>query len=874
VTLSAGTRLASYEIVQPIGAGGMGEVYRARDTKLSRDVAVKVLPREVAGDSERLARFEKEARTASALNHPNIVTIYEIGQVDGTPFIAMELVEGKTLRELVAAGPVPVKKLLAVAAQAADGLAKAHAAGIVHRDLKPENLMVTRDGFAKILDFGLAKLVPVGFQGSRGAEAATVTRGTEAGTVLGTVGYMSPEQASGEPLDFRSDQFSFGSILYEMITGRRAFERPTGAQTLSAIIEAEPEPLSAVAPKTPMNLIWIVERCLAKDPEDRYGSTKDLARDLAAMRDHSSGILVSGVAPPSGRRLRLSRAALGGLALGVAGIALLAFLAGQRAQARRDRLAPPPKRTTLTFRRGFLTGARFAPDGQTVVYSASWDGKPSEIFTTRLGSTESRSLGISPAGILAVSSAGEMAISLGCENRWDPCYGTLARASLAGGAPREILENVTSADWSPDGRELAVIHVVDGRDRIEYPIGTVLYEANGFLSSVRVSPRGDLVAFLDHPRRDSGRGIVSVVDRAAKKRVLTDEWAKVRPVLWSPTGEEVFYSRWGGHTIRAARLSGGTHSAAWIPGLDDVSREGLFLDTGMMFENFRRVILALVPGAPKERNLSWLVDSTASDLSNDGRQLLLYEYSNNPDEPDVEVFTTYLRKTDGSDAKMLGEGKALALSPDERWALVTRPSAQPQLVLLPTGAGEPRRLPGGGILHYHWATFFPDGRRILFAAEDKGGVPRSYTQDLEGGSPQPFGEEGMRAALVSPDGSQIAGSTQGGLHLIYRADGAGRPQPIEGTLPEDFLVQWSADGKAIYVRGGEEQPLTLYRVVLGTGRRERFRELAPPDLTGFLEYGTGPRGVRLTPDGRFHAYTFFTDSNRLTLWDVGGKWWD
>ena len=485
----------------------------------------------------------------------------------------------------------------------------------------------------------------------------TVTRGTEAGTVLGTVGYMSPEQASGEPVDFRSDQFSFGSILYEMAAGRRAFERPTAAQTLSAIIEAEPEPLLQAAPKTPTNLVWIVERCLAKDPEDRYGSTKDLARDLAAIREHSSGISASGVEPPVPRRLRLSRPMLAAAALAVAGLIAAGFFAGRRVQESRDRDAPPPKRTTLTFRRGFLTGARFAPDGHTIVYSAAWDGKPSEIYSTRLGSTESRSLGIFPAGILAISSTGEMAISLGCENRWDPCFGTLARSPLAGGAPRELLENVTSADWSPDGKELAVIHVVDGRDRLEYPIGKVLYEAPGFLSSLRVSPGGDLVAFLDHPRRDSGRGIVTVVDRAGQKRVLTDEWAKTRPLLWSPDGDEVFFSRWGGRTTRGVTLSGRTRAAAWIPGLDDVTREGLFLNTDMMFENFRRVILGIVPGSPRERNLSWLVDSTAADLSADGRQLLFYEYSNNPDDPDVEVFTTYLRKTDGSDAKMLGEGQ-------------------------------------------------------------------------------------------------------------------------------------------------------------------------------------------------------------------------
>src|SRR6202162_5983548 len=414
VTLAAGTRLGPYEVLGPLGAGGMGEVYRARDERLSRSVALKVLPGEISADRSRLERFEKEARAASSLNHPNIVTIYDIGSSESVAYIAMELVEGRTLRDLLPSRPIALRRLLSLSAQIADGLAKAHAAGIVHRDLKPENLMETKDGFVKILDFGLAKLVPSGFDSSEGSDLATVTRGTEPGTVPGRVGYMSPEQASGRPVDFRSDQFSLGAILYEMATGKRAFERATAIQTLSAVIQDEPEPLSATAPKTPANLVWIIERCLAKDPEERYGSTKDLARDLAALRDHGSEISsVRQDARAVDRRLRVSRPVLAAGLLAGLTLAALAFFGGQRLQFRRDREAPPPARKVLTFRRGFLTGARFAPDGQTIVYSAAWDGKPSEIFTARVGSSEARPLGIFPAGILAISSGGGMAISLG-----------------------------------------------------------------------------------------------------------------------------------------------------------------------------------------------------------------------------------------------------------------------------------------------------------------------------------------------------------------------------------------------------------------------------------------------------------------------------
>ena len=307
--LARGARLGSFEIVGPLGAGGMGEVYRASDPRLGRDVAIKVLPGEVASDRDRLKRFEKEARSASALNHPNIVTIYETGSSDGVPWIAMEHVEGETLRRLIADGPLQIKKLLNVAVQIAEGLARAHEAGIVHRDLKPENVMVTKDGLVKILDFGLAKLSgPVSGDSDEESQLPTVT-GTSPGIVLGTVGYMSPEQASGKTVDFRSDQFAFGSILYEMATGKRAFQKKTAVDTLAAILNDEPESVASLNPATPAPLRWIVERCLAKEPDGRYASTKDLARELAGVRDHlseASGIATLGREPdetvPSSRR--------------------------------------------------------------------------------------------------------------------------------------------------------------------------------------------------------------------------------------------------------------------------------------------------------------------------------------------------------------------------------------------------------------------------------------------------------------------------------------------------------------------------------------------------------------------------------------------
>ncbi|HJW13532.1 MAG TPA: serine/threonine-protein kinase, partial [Thermoanaerobaculia bacterium] len=318
--ISAGTRIGPYEVLAPLGAGGMGEVWLARDPRLGREVAVKILPEEFSSDRERVKRFEREARAASALNHPNIVTIHEIGEADGRAFLVMERIDGQTLRELLLEWPLPMRRLLSIAAQAADGLARAHESGIVHRDLKPENLMVTRDGFVKILDFGLAKRRPLDAAGreqtaaeqhpmaeNRPTAFPTVSGSlTEAGIVLGTVGYMSPEQASGKPLDHRSDQFSLGAILYEMASGRRPFEKSTPVETLSAIIREDPPPIGSVNPRAPAPLQWTIERCLSKKPEDRYVATRDLARDLASFRDHLSDTTMpaeSLPAPPRKRRL-------------------------------------------------------------------------------------------------------------------------------------------------------------------------------------------------------------------------------------------------------------------------------------------------------------------------------------------------------------------------------------------------------------------------------------------------------------------------------------------------------------------------------------------------------------------------------------------
>jgi len=847
MTIAPGSRLGPYEILSPLGSGGMGDVWRARDPRLGREVAIKVLPEELSSDRDRLKRFEREARAASALNHPNIVTIHEIGEADGRAFLVMERIEGQTLRELILEGPLPPRRLLSIATQVADGLARAHEGGIVHRDLKPENVMVTQDGFVKILDFGLAKLAPPETNAASLTEMPTESVGTAAGIVLGTVGYMSPEQASGKSLDFRSDQFSFGVILYEMATGRRAFRRNTPVETLSAIIRDEPEPIGSLNPQTPAPLRWIVERCLAKNPEERYVSTRDLARDLASVRDHLSDTTVPAESlpgPPHARRLLWP--VLAGILL-LAAVAVVSFLLGALAKK-----TPPPTFHRLTFRRGHILSARFTPDGQTVVYGAAWEGKPVQIFSTRPGNPESVPLSLPSADVLSVSPAGELAICLGRHNigTWETA-GTLARAPLSGSAPREILESVAAADWNPDGSSLALVHVVGGVFRLEYPEGKILSESPGWISHPRVSPKGNAVAYFDHPVQGDDSGRMWVADSSGRKRALSRAWYSAQGLAWSPGGKEIWFTASDQGVIRAlhAVTPDGSERliAEFVGTLQDVSRDGRVLVT----RDFGRSrILDRSPGETRERDLSWFDTSIAADLSADGTVLLFTEGG----EGSAGGPTVYLRKTDGSSAVRLGEGSALALSPDGRWALSTT-NNNSELHLLPTGVGEARRIERH-VESYQWAGFLPDGKQILFAGREKGRSARLFVQDLEAGARglRPVTPEGAGAGylghVISPDGRFVTGPGADSRFLIYPVKG-GTPTPIAGLTEGEVPAQWSADGQFLYVYRPIEVPARISRLDLSTGRREPWKELLPDDLAGVNVINA----VVLTRDGRSYAYS-------------------
>ena len=844
MTLSAGTKLGHYEVLALLGAGGMGEVYRARDEKLKRTVAIKVLPASLTQDAERMRRFEQEAQAAGGLNHPNITSVYELGEHDGSPYIVQELLEGETLRSRLAGGALPVRKATDYAIQVARGLAAAHEKGIVHRDLKPENLFITKDGRVKILDFGLAKLTQADGAVGPQTNLPTAPPATEPGVVMGTLGYMSPEQVKGKSADARSDIFSFGAILYEALSGSRAFHRDTAAETMSAILKEEPPDLSATNKNVQPGLERVVRHCLEKNPEERFHSAHDLAFDLEAISGASTPTLET----PHTRLRRPRLSLLAGLAFALAGMAA-SYWAGMRA----GHVQPTPFRQ-LTFRRGLIGSARFAPDGQTILYSASWDGRPMEVFVSRLDSPESRPFGLSPAEVLSISPSGEMAVSL--SRRGSIPFtrtGTLARLGMTGGgAPKEVLEDVQGADWSPDGQSLAVVRQQGGKVRLEYPVGTLLYETAGWIGHPRVSARGDEVAFIDHPVQGDDAGTVTIVDRTGKRRAISPLYVSAQGLSWSADGSEVWFTAATvgfNRALLAASRGGRVRLLAQATGgliIQDVSRKGQIL---VVQEKARQGISALAPGAPKERDLTWLDWSLIRDVTPDGQTFLFDETG----EGGGSGYSVYVRKADGSPAVRLGPGVGSTLSPDGRLALaVTGESIAHRLVLYPIGAGEPKTFPASG-LRMGVLSWLPDGRRIVFSANEQDRGSRLWVQGIEDPKPRAFSPEGYRtfSKCVSPDGKAVVAIGPDQRFYLYPIEG-GEPTPIAGLVPADVPRGFTADGRSIFVRNRGEVPQRVWKLDLASGKKELWKELVPPDPAGIWTISP----VWITPDEKFYVYSY------------------
>jgi eukaryotic-like serine/threonine-protein kinase len=842
MSLSGGSRLGPYEILSPLGAGGMGEVYRARDARLDRDVAVKVLPSHLAEDPVALARFEREAKAVAATSHPNILAIFDIGRADRIAFAVTELLDGETLRARLGAGPIPMRKAIEYAVQIAEGLGAAHDKGIVHRDVKPENLFVTKDGRVKILDFGLARQVIV--PGVEDTNSPTLSHHTELGTVLGTVGYMSPEQVRGKPADHRSDLFSFGAVLYEMLTGRRAFKGETPADTLTAILTKEPAKISTPDATLSPTLDRIVRRCLEKDPEARFRSAHDLGFALATLTSLSlPGMPAADLERvPTRRPLRMVSLALIVIVL-VAG----AFVVGGRLEK-----SPIPSFRQLTFRRGTVSSARFTPDGQTIVYSAAWDGGLPEVFTTRPDTVESRPLGLANTTLVATA-PGEMAV---VQHTLHPFQGTLARTSLAGGVPREVAEWVWDADWTPDGTQFAVVFWREGKSRLEFPIGRLLYEGGpGGIRNPRISPRGDQVAFVD---AWSSASIV-VVDLSAKNRILSTGWDSAEGLAWSPNGKEIWFTaskEGAGRALHAVTLSGKERVIARMTGtltLHDIFRDGRVLLTET---RSRGEAWGLPPGETRERDFSWLDETAVKDVSDDGKSFVF-----------VDRGSVYLRHTDGSAPVRLCEGADAALSPDGKWVISYLPTSPSLLTLLPTGAGEPRTLPPGTVNDHNGVYWFPDGKRILISGREHGQGMRLFVQSLEQGLPRPFTPEGSwpltATRPISPDGKLVAIFTpaRGEGWTLRTTDGSGEPRPIPGLPGDDEVLTWSVDGRYLFVRERVgSMPARIQRLDMKTGKREPWKDLRPTDAAGVHNLF-----VFLTPDGRSYLYSYSRELSDLFL---------
>ena len=858
--LSVGHRIGPYTVTALLGAGAMGQVYRARDPKLNRDVALKVLPAAFAGDADRLVRFKREAQMLAALNHPNIAGIYGFEDAGHEHALVLELVDGPTLEEVIARGPLPLDETLAFARQIAEALEAAHDKGIIHRDLKPANIKIAANGPVKVLDFGLAKV----WEGAPGAllsGSPTVTAsqfGERA--ILGTPAYMSPEQARGRTLDKRTDIWSFGCVVFEMLTGRTAFGGETISDTIARVLEREVD-WSTLPSNVPSRVRDLLRRCLQKDPNRRLRDIGDARIEIDDLSTGAPGARLTAPSEPGSRpssRRRLVPAAV------TAGLVIAAALIGAFvAQRNRDGIAPVFRQ--LTFRHGSLRGARLATDGQTVVYSAAWIGTPPQVYVLRPESPQSGSIGLADAGVFSVSSKGELAVALGCRLNWGECTGTLASIPISGGVPRELVKDVHVADWSPDGENLAVVSFAGGQYRLEYPMGKVLYEPPGWITYARLSPRGDRIAFLDHPRLGDMGGSVALIDLAGQRVTLSSDWKSLQGLAWA--GDEIWFTgsrtgKGGSSALHAVSLTGRERTVFASPGtlkLNDIAPSGHVLITR---GTTRGGIVGLGSGTAKERELSWFDYSTVGDLSPDGNTLLFYEWG----EGVGAKSTIFVRKMDGADAVRLGEGRPLALSRDGQWALAIQGEVPGELALLPTRTGETRRLPRGTIAEYlDWAVFSPDSRRIYFAARDATDANRTYVQDLDGGEPRPITPDGFVGQLLSPDGRTLATIDRYGEYYLYPVDGSAQPRSIPGYIDGDVLLQWSADGRSLFIREAGNLVLRIHRLDLSTGDRVFWKELVPPDPTVLTDIGSDPGQVRITADGRSYAYTYWTFEGELYL---------
>jgi len=848
MALAPGTKVGPYEIVLLIGAGGMGEVYRARDSRLGRDVALKLLPASFAADAERLRRFEQEARAVAALSHPNILAIHDIGQHDGAPYLVSELLEGESLREALQRGVLSHRRALDYAVQIAHGLAAAHSKDIAHRDLKPDNIFITREGRVKILDFGLAKTVPS--PASHGAGAgATMTAAapvTEAGVVMGTAGYMSPEQVRGGAVDCRTDIFSFGAVLYEMLSGQRAFKRDTAADTMAAILNDDPPELLESGHQVPPALDRIVRHCLEKSPDHRFQSARDLAFDLESVPTLTGSSTIAAI--KSKQRRKWLYVAAGVLLMAVAVAVALAVTASRTP-------ATVAQFHQLTYRRGTVGTARFTPDGQNVIYTALWEGSPPELYTVPANGLEGHPLDIHNARLLAVSKRGELAVALapnGVTQFLLP--GTLARTTQLSGAPKPEIENIQAADFTPDGSELAIVRYLpdDRMCQLEYPIGKVLHRAAN-IDALRFSPDGRYLALITHDNADDDRGTVIILRKTGEKVAASPLYESAQGLAWSSSGDEVWTtSPLESGEIHAMNLSGKVRQPMAVPGrlfLQDIGPNGQLI----VRQGIARRGMVIGKG-DSERDVSWLDFGYLRDISRDGKTFLFEEEGN-----ESKNYTVFVRDVDGSAATPIGEGYGVVLSPDKRWALAQKLPEPIQLWLLPLGPGEAKRISPPNLQANFPANFLSDGRRVIYAANEAGHRPRVWLQDLSGGAPRPITEEGFVGWQISPDDKWLVTYDNDNTPTLFSME-TRKSQALPFVKRNQRILGWTSDGQ-LYVGtipNVVRSAVHIDKVNPHTGAVTPWRDLAVPPIEGIF-----PEAPVITPDGSTYGFGY-----RLRLWDL------
>jgi eukaryotic-like serine/threonine-protein kinase len=853
----------------PLGAGGMGEVYRAKDTRLGRDVAIKVLPARFSSSPELRERFEREARAISSLNHARICTLHDVGHQDGVDFLVMEYLEGESLAEKLLKGALPLRDTLRIGMEVCEALDVAHRAGIVHRDLKPANIMLTKSG-AKLRDFGLAKASAASGGASRTApllSAAETISGpspisplTGAGQVIGTIQYMSPEQIEGKEADARSDVFALGAVFYEMATGRRPFEGKSQISVASAILEKDPAPIRQLQPLTPPAFERVVSTCLQKNPEERFQSARDIRLELQWIAENPIAETKPGQAPAANRSLSL-------LPWALAGALAIATVAGAWLYHRNVGSAAIPTYKQLTFERGFVYAARFAPDGRSVVYSASWDGQPLQIYSTDPGSPESRALNLLNSTLFAAS-AKDLAISIGCRDRYiGDCQGTLALVPISGGAPRELAEEVVAADWTSDGSEMAIVRHTEGKYRVEYPRGKVIYESHKPLGFVRIAPDGKSLAIAQSVGEWGDAGRLFVLDANGKQITHSQMYVSLEGVAWPPSGEEVWLAGttdagWA-DAIYALRMNGQERIVLRLPGmvrLHDISRDGAAL---LSKDLWRSDIMYRGASDKSERSLSWLDYAQLRDITDDGKMVSIADWGQAAGASGL----AFVRKTDGSAAVKLGAWDEPVLSPDGTRVLavegVTVGTGKPSVV--PIGVGEIQKFEVAEIQNVQSMGWMPDGKSFYYGADDGHGF-RMYLQDLAGGKPRAVTpvitvkSYYFETHLVSPDGKFLFARDTSGKAKLYPVAG-GEPHDLAGLMPEDVWMTWTKDGREAYVFHDEKTSATVYRLDLTSGKRQLVAKVAPVDPAGV----TSISNVLYTPDGKAYAYSDTQELSELFI---------